>query len=194
MSPVIFSMAVDWFMPTVTQGRRLDIQWTLMTVLEDLDYSDDIGLLSSKQQDAQQKAERPSKTANTIGLKVNTKKTQILRKNTRVNDPVMIDGNNLKDDEEFTYLGIKLTTTSDCNPEINTRSDQYQSRIRKANQTFAMLKPAWRANNPNVYTKIKIFRRNVLSILLYGAEGLNTTVTIQRKLEAFLNKCLRRTL
>ena len=64
-----------------------------MTVQEDLDCADDIGLLSSKLQDAQQKAERLSKTANTIGLKVSTKKTHVLRKNTRVNKPVMVDGN-----------------------------------------------------------------------------------------------------
>ena len=76
-----------------------------MTVLEDLDYADNISLLSSKHQDAQQKAERLSKTANTIGLKVNTKTTQVLRKNTRVNDPVMIDGKHLEDVEDFTYLG-----------------------------------------------------------------------------------------
>ena len=53
-----------------------------MTVLEDLDYADAISLLSSKHQDAQQIAEHLSKTANTIGLKVSTKKTQVMRKNT----------------------------------------------------------------------------------------------------------------
>ena len=70
-----------------------------MTVLEDLDCADDICLLSSKHQDAHQKAERLIKTANYIGLKINTKKTQVLRKNTNVNDPVMIDGKRLKDAE-----------------------------------------------------------------------------------------------
>ena len=45
-----------------------------MAVLDDLDYADDIGLLSSKHQDDRQMAERLSKTANTHGLKVNTKK------------------------------------------------------------------------------------------------------------------------
>ena len=140
MSPVLFSMAEDGLMQTVTQGRCQLIQWTLMTVQEDLDYADNIGLLSSKHQDAQQKAERLSKTASTIDLKVNTKKTKVLRKNTRVNDPVMIDGKYLEDVEESTYIGTKVTTSSNCNQGINTR-------ISKANQAFAMLKPAWRATN-----------------------------------------------
>ena len=48
-----------------------------MAVLEDLCYADDIRLLSSKHQDVQQKAERLSKTAGTIGFRVNTNKTQL---------------------------------------------------------------------------------------------------------------------
>ena len=101
-------------MRTVTQGKRQGILWTLMTVLEHLDYADDIGLLSSKQQDAQQTAERRSKTARTIGLKVNTKKTQVMRNNTRVNVPVMIEEKHV-DVEEFVYLGTKVTKTGNCN-------------------------------------------------------------------------------
>ena len=182
LSPVLFSMVVDWLMRTVPQGRRLGIRWTPMTVLEDEDYADDIGLLSSKQQDAQQKAERLNKTTCTIGLKVNTKMTQVLRKNTRVNDPVMIDGTHLKHVEEFTYLATKVTTTGDCDRELNTR-------ISKANQAFAMLKHVWRAINLSVHTKIKISRNNVLSVLLHGAKCWKTTATIQQKLVTFQTKC-----
>ena len=55
-------------MRTFAKGRRQGIQWALITVLEDLDYADDISLLSSKQQDAKQRSERLGKTANTVGL------------------------------------------------------------------------------------------------------------------------------
>lgn len=44
-------------------------------LLEDLDYTDDLGLLAHKHQDIQQKIEKLSKIASTIGLKVNSKKT-----------------------------------------------------------------------------------------------------------------------
>ena len=43
-----------------------------MTVQEDLDYVEDIVLLSSNHQDAQQKAARLCKSANFICLKINT--------------------------------------------------------------------------------------------------------------------------
>ena len=62
LTSVHFSMAVDWSMRTVTKGRHQGIQWTLITVLENLDYADDIGLLSSRHPDAHLKAERLSKT------------------------------------------------------------------------------------------------------------------------------------
>ena len=153
-----------------------------MTILEDLDHADNIGLLSSEHQDAQQNTKHLRKIA-TIGIKVNSKKTQVLRMITRVNNPVMIDGKHIEDVEEFNYLATKVTT-GDCNQEINTN-------ISTANQTFAMLKSVDRATNLSVHTNIKIFRSSVLSILLYVAECWKTTVTIQQRLEVFHIKCLQ---
>ena len=132
-------------------------------------------------------AERLSKTTNTHGLKVNTKTTQVPRKNTRVNDPVMIDGKHLEHVEEFTYLGTIGTTSGDCNLEINTWISKY-------NQAFAMLKPVWRITNLSIHTKIKIIISKVLSVLLYGAECWKTSIAIQRELEMFQTKFLRRIL
>ena len=63
------------------------------------------------------KTERLSKSANTIGLKFNTKKTKVLRKNTRVNDPDMIDEKHLDEFTEITYLGIRVTITCDCDQD-----------------------------------------------------------------------------
>ena len=158
-----------------------------MAVLDDLDYADDIGLLSSKHQDDRQMAELLSKTANTLGLKVNTKKAQVPRKNPGVSDPVMIDGRHIENVEEFTYLGTIETTSGDCNLEINTL-------ISKSNQAFAMLKPVWRVTNLSIHTKIKIIISKVLSVLLYGAECWKTSIAIQRELEIFQTKFLRRIL
>ena len=107
-----------------------------MTVLEDLGYVEHIGPPSSKHLDDQQKAERLCKTANTIDLKGNKKKIQVLKKNTRVNDPVLINGKHLEDVEEFPFFGTKVATTGDCDKKITTR-------IGKANQVFAMLMPVW---------------------------------------------------
>ena len=50
ISPIIFSLAVDWIMQNVTDGKRQGLHWSLTSTLEDLDYADDIGLLSNRHQ------------------------------------------------------------------------------------------------------------------------------------------------
>ena len=43
-----FSLALDWIMRKTTADKRRVIRWNCATVLEDLDFADDIALLSSK--------------------------------------------------------------------------------------------------------------------------------------------------
>ena len=46
-------MVVDWVMRQSTAGQRTGIQWTFTKQLEDLNFADDISLLSHRQQDTQ---------------------------------------------------------------------------------------------------------------------------------------------
>ena len=69
-----------------------------------------------------------------------------------------------------------------------------QSRLRKVNQAFSMLRPIWRNSSLKLKTNIRIFKSNVLSVLLCGVECWKTATTIMQKLEVFQNKCLRRIL
>ena len=66
--------------------------------------------------------------------------------------------------------------------------------ISKARQAFASLRGTWRSKNIRQKTKIRFFKSNVLSTLLYGAEFWKMTKTISHKLEVFQNKCLHRIL
>ena len=187
LSPLLFSLAIDWIMLKTLGQRRTGIQWSLTSILEDLDYADDLGLLSSRHQDIQGKTENLAAAANQVGLKVNEQKTQVLRKNARTDEPIQLNGKPLEDVQEFNYLGSKITTDGDCMTEIN-------SRISKAGQAFGMLRNIWKTNNLSLQTKIKIFKSNVLSVLLYGSECWKTTTIIEQKLEVFQTKCLRRIL
>ena len=117
-------MVEDWLMRTLTHGIRHGNLWTLMTVLENLCHANDIVLLSSKHKDAKQNAERLRKTTKTIGVNDNTKENNVLRKNTRANDPVIIDGNHQQDDEKFNNLFPNVTTTGVCFEETNTMIDK----------------------------------------------------------------------
>ena len=51
MSGFLFLLAIDWIMRKTTADKRRGIRWDFTTSLEDLDFADDIVLLSSKFQD-----------------------------------------------------------------------------------------------------------------------------------------------
>ena len=55
LSLIIFLMVVNWVTRQSTADQKTGIQWTFNKQLEDLDFADDISLLSHKQQDAQKK-------------------------------------------------------------------------------------------------------------------------------------------
>ena len=58
----------------------------MFVTLEDLDFADDIALLSHRHQDMQEKTDAMATTAGNLGLKVSTKKTKGMRMNARVQE------------------------------------------------------------------------------------------------------------
>ena len=46
LSPFLFLLAIDWIMTSVTKSGDNGIQWTTWEQLDDLDYADDLALLS----------------------------------------------------------------------------------------------------------------------------------------------------
>ena len=55
LSPFFFLLVIDWSMKTTTTGRYNGIQWTLWTQLDDLDFADDLALLSHNHKQMQDK-------------------------------------------------------------------------------------------------------------------------------------------
>ena len=187
LSPILFSLAIDWIMHKTLDGRRQGIQWTLTSILEDLDYADDLSLLASRHQDIQQKTNNLAKHAALIGLKVNTGKTKVLKINATVRESLSLEDKQLEEVEEFIYLGSEVTNDGNCFKEV-------KNRIGKARQAFGMLRNVWKSGKISLSTKLRIFKSNVLSVLLYGSECWKTTNAIEMKLEGFQNKCLRQIL
>ena len=59
-------------MNRTTEGRRTGIRWKLTSVLEALDFADDINLLSSRHVDIEDKTSRLVEEAAIVGLKINS--------------------------------------------------------------------------------------------------------------------------
>lgn len=186
LSPLIFLLVIDWVMKETTKLPR-GIQWTLHKKLEDLDFADDIGLLSNTQKQMQEKTSTLQENARRVGLKVNITKSKVMRINGKHDAPVTIEGSTLEEIEHFTYLGSVISKNGGTAEDITAR-------INKARFSFVTLRPVWNAKNIKMKTKIRIFNTNVKSVLLYGAETWMYTSKLQNKLQIFINKCLRQIL
>ena len=73
---------------TTTTGRNNGIQWTLWTKLDDLDFADDLALLSHNHTQMQDKTTRLAETSAGTGLKINKRKTELMKINTTAHAPV----------------------------------------------------------------------------------------------------------
>ena len=56
--PLLFLIAIDWTMKRSTEHHRTGIQWNLFLQLEDLDFADDLALLSETHPTKHRKASR----------------------------------------------------------------------------------------------------------------------------------------
>ena len=163
LSPFLFLLVIDYVMRQSTSLGNTGIQWSLRSQLEDLDYADDIGLLSHTQTQMQLKTDRVVESSASVGLNLNTAKTKIIKVNTRANDPIKVQNANIEEVHEFTYLGSVVA------PGGGTEQD-VKSRISKARGAFAMLHKVWRSNKYRLKTKLQLFNSNVKAVLLYGSE------------------------
>ncbi|XP_061171309.1 uncharacterized protein LOC133180881 [Saccostrea echinata] len=101
--------------------------------------------------------------AEKIGLKINTKKTEVMSLNTKQPAKIQVDGNNLSNTTTFNYLGSIVTSDGDTDKDI-------KARLSKARGAFISPKNIWKTNDISRRTKIRIYNSCVLSVLLHGAE------------------------
>lgn len=71
VSGLLFLIVVDWLMRNSLQEGSTGIKWKFTAKLEDLDFSDDMVLLSSTKQHIQTKIDKLAHEAERVGLKVN---------------------------------------------------------------------------------------------------------------------------
>jgi hypothetical protein len=128
-------MVIDWVMWHMITGRRAWIQWTFTKQLEDLDFANDIVLLSHKHQDAQEKLNRVDEEAD---LKINKIKTKIIRVNKKQHTPIRLHLENIKRVDKFIYLGNVVSKDGGTNKDI-------KGRINKVRHAFRTLRPIWRS-------------------------------------------------
>ncbi|VDO50251.1 unnamed protein product [Schistosoma margrebowiei] len=152
---------------TSTSEGKHGLQWTSRMQLDDLDFADDLALLSQTQQQMQ-------------------KTTSVAAAVARTN-PITIDGEDLEDVKTFTYLGSIIDAHGGSDADV-------KARIGKARAAYLQLRNIWNSKQLSTNTKVRIFNTNVKTVLLYGAETWRTTKAIIQKIQVFIISCLRKIL
>ena len=159
LSPFLFLLAIDWAMRETTEGGRNGIQWTMWEQLDDLDFADDIALLSHTQTQMKENTEKLSQTAIKLGLIPNTAKTKVIKIHAKTNNPIIMNSTALEEVEAFTYLGSVVDTTGGTDADI-------KARINQARVVFNMLRKIWSSKNISINTKMRIFNSSVKQVML----------------------------
>ena len=123
-------LAIDWVMKKTTAGNRNGIQWTLLEQLDDLDFADDLALLSSSHQQMQEKTSKLAVISAQVRLNIHKGKTKILKVSTTREDPIILQGSNLEEVQAFSYLGSIIDKNG------GTDSDVWKELARLGQYTF----------------------------------------------------------
>ena len=193
LAPFLFVIVLDYAMRKATAGKEEELGFTITPrksrrhpkeVLADLDFADDIGLLSNEMRQAQQLLLNVEVECKKVGLGLNGPKTKFLAYNVEVQQPLhTIDGTQLEQKDDFKYLGSWAD------------SSEKDIDIRKALAWKAIndMSKVWKSNM-NTELKKKFFVATVESILLYGCEAWTLTKSMENALDGTYTRMLRKAL
>ncbi|VDO90815.1 unnamed protein product [Schistosoma margrebowiei] len=105
LSPFHFLLVVDWITKTSTSEGKHGIQRTAQNQLDDLDFADDLALLSHTHKQMQTKTASVVAVSASVGLSIHKGKTKVLKFKAENSNPITLDGETLEDVEPFTYVG-----------------------------------------------------------------------------------------
>jgi len=185
LSPTLFLLILDRVMKRVKGLRKSGIQWSMKERLENLDYADDICLLTQRICEMEEKLKRLKKEVELVGLQININKTKGIRVNITNMQIFRLEETEIEEAGSFVQLGSVVSESGGTERDV-------ASRIKKANGVFVQLYSVWRNLHISKEVKVRLFNTNVKSVLLYACENMKTTIQLTRRLQVFANKCLKR--
>jgi hypothetical protein len=194
LAPFLFIVVLDYAMRKAINGREVELGFTihhrrssryLAESICDLDFADDICLLSNEIDQARKLIHSVQSECRKVGLELNAKKTKAMYYNTNIERIDTIDGTEIKQaltdtgDQDFKYLGSWCDKTRD----INTRRAL-------AWQSLNKMTKIWKSSLDKKL-KIQLFRATTETILLYGCPTWTLTQREEKALDGTYTRMLR---
>ena len=102
----------------------MGLQWILTQCVEDLDYADNLCLLTHQLVDMQVKGERLQETGGQVGFRINIHKTKQMRIGMRQQESLELHGEAVERVSEFTYLGSIINETGGTDKDSHNSQDK----------------------------------------------------------------------
>ena len=157
------------------------------TSFRELQYADDCALVAHSATELQEILNVMCHYYKRMGLNINVKKTEVMRYTVSPTEycPIIIDNSQLKEVNNFRYLGSHLS--SDCGMD-----DEIVYRVSQANSAFGRLRERVFDNrNLSLETKVMVYQAVCLSALLYGSESWTLYRRQTKILERYHIRCLQ---
>ena len=204
-SPLLFLVCIDYVMRKALNHPEFGIPWG-RGKLTDLDFADDVALLSHSATMLQQMTDSLKTSAEMVGLRISSDKTKVSTVSA-TDTPVSIGQQTLEGVSEFQYLGSIIFTNTDVKVDI-------RARIGKAASTFQRLLKmfiGWKcikiiyfninlklhsivpyfSHSINLDNKLRLYTSIVIPTALHACETWKSTSIIRQKLDVFHQRCLR---
>ncbi|VDO79854.1 unnamed protein product [Schistosoma margrebowiei] len=124
---------------SISEGKHR-IQWTAQNQLDDLEFTDDLALLSYTHEQMQIKTASVAAVSVSVSLSIHKGKTKVLKFKAENSNPITLDGETLENVESFTYLESIIDEQEGLDADV-------KARIGKASVAFPQLKSIWNNNN-----------------------------------------------
>ena len=190
--PWLFNLYIDGMVREVNArvlGRGLklvdgnDNEWELNQLL----FADDAVVVADSERKLCQLVTEFGRVCERRKLRMNVGKSKIMRctrneDGARLN--VMLNGEALKEVDQFKYLGSVIAANGGVEAEV-------RQRVNKGCKVLGALKGVMKNRGLGINVKKVLYEKVVVPNVVYGSESWGMTVTERQKLNAFEMKCLR---
>ncbi|CAI6343800.1 unnamed protein product [Macrosiphum euphorbiae] len=189
LSPMLFNLYIEEAMKELREEiqKGVRIGGTMVTALR---FADDIAFCAEREDDLQNTLVTIDRILkNKYGMKLNKKKTKIMvcSKTNPVRLNINIGNEQIKQVQQFTYLGSNITEDGRSKTNIICR-------IAQAKRAFQDKSHILTTNSVSLEIRKKFLKSYIWSVALFGSETWTINSTEKNRLEAFEMWCYRKML